>query len=505
MLTNSAVPPSAPRSLGRLVRRCAVAVAVGLAIAASLGGVPDAAGVTRQATVTINPAIQFQRIAGFGVSEGFGQAKALMSMPASVQKLVLSLLYSPTRGAGLTILRNEISADKGFTIEPRAPSSPTAKPSYLTLAEVDQDQGQLWFAKQIKADYGVSDVFADAWSAPGFMKTNDSPFYRGTVCGVPGASCTRGDWRQPYAEYLVQYAKDYAAAGVPLTYVGPENEANPPPSGARPAAGSPPQDSMSMSAAQTANFMVVLGQALGRAGLSTRAECCASIGWDWAQEYAAAIEADKAANAATALFTSHGYFYPPNTPLKGWSKPVWQTEWAPFDTGPFDPTWDDGSLLSGFTWAQNIYTGLTKANLGAFLYLWGANTSTTTITGPNTGLVDVKGDTVATSGRLWAFASYSRFIRPGAVRIGTATSGGAGLEVSAFRNSGGSIEVIVLNSAHIRQVVSFSLRGIGAAHVAPYLTDTTHQLSAQTPITPRNGSFTANLPPRSLVTYDIRS
>ena len=48
------------------------------------------------------------------------------------------------------------------------------------------------------------------------------------MCGVPGASCKSGDWRQAYANYLVQYAKDYAAAGVPLTYVGPENETNPP-------------------------------------------------------------------------------------------------------------------------------------------------------------------------------------------------------------------------------------------------------------------------------------
>jgi O-glycosyl hydrolase len=69
-------------------------------------------------TVTINTAEQYQRIAGFGVSEGFGQAKTLMNMPASVRKQVLSLLYRPTRGAGLTILRNEISADRGFTIEP---------------------------------------------------------------------------------------------------------------------------------------------------------------------------------------------------------------------------------------------------------------------------------------------------------------------------------------------------------------------------------------------------
>ena len=37
------------------------------------------------------------------------------------------------------------------------------------------------------------------------------------------------------------------------------------------------------------------------------------------------------------------------------------------------------------------------------------------------------------------------------------------------------------------------------------LTDTTHNLAAQTPITLKNSAFTATLPPRSLVSYDIRS
>jgi len=491
MLANPKVLLRALRTFGRLVALTATAVA-DVALAISLGTVPNAAGVTGQATVTINAAKQYQRIAGFGVSEGFGQAKTVMDAPASIQKQVLSLLYSPKHGAGLTILRNEISADASFTIEPAAPSSPNAAPSYLSLAEVDQDQGQLWFAKQIKADYGVSDVFADAWSAPAFMKTNNSAILGGTLCGVPGASCTSGDWRQAYANYLVQYAKDYAAAGVPLTYVGPENEPTI----------APPQDSMIMSPTQTANFMEVLGATLAPSGLSTRAECCASIGWDYAQQDAVAIEIDKAANTATALFTSHGYFVAPDSALRGWSKPVWETEWAPFGFQRWDPAWDDGSLSSGFTWAQNIAKGLTTANLGAFLYLWGA--STTSMTGPNTGLLEVKGNTVATSGRLWAFASYSRFIRPGAVRIGTMTSD-PGLKVSGFRNSDGSIAVVVLNSARSRQVATFSLPGLDGAHVTPHLTDTSHKLSAQTPITVNNEAFTATLPPRSLVSYDIRA
>jgi O-glycosyl hydrolase len=226
VLANAGLIPRALRILGRLVA-CGAAAMVPVLAAGCGSGAPGASstGSSSSATVTISAARRYQRVAGFGVSEGFGQAKTLRSAPASVQKQVLSLLYSPTRGAGLTILRNEISADKGFTIEPKAPSSPTAKPSYLTLSEVGQDQGQLWFAKQITADYGAS-VFADAWSAPAFMKTNDSAINGGTLCGVPGANCKSGDWRQAYADYLVHYAKDYAAAGVPLTYVGPENEGN---------------------------------------------------------------------------------------------------------------------------------------------------------------------------------------------------------------------------------------------------------------------------------------
>jgi glucuronoarabinoxylan endo-1,4-beta-xylanase len=481
------------RPLGYRAAWCATAT-VALLVAGCGGGSSAGSRTASSSTavVTINAAAQYQRIAGFGVSEGFGQARTLMGAPASVQRQVLSLLYSPTRGAGLTILRNEISADKGFTIEPRAPGSPTGQPSYLTLAKVDRDQGQLWLARQIKSDYGAT-VFADAWSAPGFMKTNHSAILGGTLCGVPGARCASGDWRQAYADYLVRYARDYAAAGVPLSYVGPENETTI----------APAQDSMIISPAQTANFMAILGATLARSGLSTRAECCASISWSYAQQFAAAIEANHAANTATALFTSHGYFAAPDSPLRGWSKPVWQTEWAPFGSAPFDAAWDDGSPSSGFTWAQNIDKGLTAANLGAFIYLWGA--SMTGPTGPNTGLVEVKGNMVSGSGRLWAFASYSRFVRPGALRLGTRTSA-AGLEVSAFRNSDGSTAVIVLNTAHSPQAATFSLRGLGPAHaVTRYLTDATHQVSAQPPLPVSHSAFTATLPPRSLVTYDLRS
>ena len=60
------------------------------------------------------------------------------------------------------------------------------------------------------------------------------------------------------------------------------------------------------------------------------------------------------------------------------------------------------------------------------------------------------------SGRLWAFANYSRFVRPGAVRT-----------------------------------------------VTPYLTSTSSDTAAQATIGVSGGAFTATIPARSLVTYDI--
>ena len=415
--------PASARFITRISKLSKVlpVAAGGLLVAALVSLGPPALAAD---TASINGATTFQTITGFGASEGFGQASTVMDASSSVQQQVLKYLYSTSGGAGLTILRNEISADSGDTIEPSAPSSPTATPTYVPLSSIGDDQGQLWFAQQIKADDGVTNVFADAWSAPAFMKTSDSTDNGGAVCGLSGASCASGSWVQAYANYLKQYAADYAAAGDPLTYLGPENEANL----------STSYDSMQLSPAQTASVLDALGPTMASSGLSTRVECCATEGWNYAQQYAAAIEADPTASADTAVFTSHGYTEAPTTPLSGWSKPAWETEWSTFDS--WDPAWDDSSDASGLTWAQHIFAGLDSSNLSAFLYWWGSTTPSAN--GDNEGLVEINGSTVTPSGRLWAFGNFSDFVRPGAVRIGTSTSDG-NLTFDAFKNTNGTV------------------------------------------------------------------
>jgi O-glycosyl hydrolase len=440
-------------------------------------------------TATVNGGTTFQTITGFGASEAFGEAATVMNASSAVQTQALNLLYGTSGGAGLTILRNEISADSGDTIEPTAPSSPSAAPSYVSLASIDQDMGQLWFAQQIKGRFGVTNVFADAWSAPAFMKTNDETDNGGAVCGMSGAACSSGNWEQAYANYLRQYAADYAAAGDPLTYVGPENEANL----------STSYDSMQITPAQTAQFLDVLGPTM--AGTGTGVECCATEGWDYAQQYAAAIEADPTASADTAVFTSHGYTEAPTTPLSGWSKPAWETEWSTFET--WDPAWDDGTDAAGLTWAQHIFAGLDSANLNAFLYWWGSTTPSEN--GDNEGLIQINGSTVTPSGRLWALGNFSDFVRPGAVRVGASTSDG-NLTMDAFKNTNGTVSVVVLNTGSSPDTVSYSLSGTGTpngATVTPFLTNASNDIAAQPTTSVSGGAFTGTIPARSLETYVV--
>jgi hypothetical protein len=209
---------------------------------------------------------------------------------------------------------------------------------------------------------------------------------------------------------------------------------------------------------------------------------------------------DPTAAANLGIFTSHGYTAPPNSTITSiGSRHAWETEWTPSaNENNWDPAWDDGTDASGFTWANRIYTGLTSANLSAFNYWWGANTSNS-----NSGVVELSGSTVTPAARLWAFANYSRFMRPGAVRV-SGTSSDSNLDVTAVKNTDGTYTVVVLNTASSSISASIALQNVGAAFAAtPYLTNGSNNTAQQATIAINGGAFAATIPARSLVTYKI--
>lgn len=190
----------------------------------------------RSTTVTINTRKTYQRFDGMGFCEAFQRGTQIYgadSLSRANTERVLDLLLSNTTGAGMTILRNGIGSsltnpyDLMKSIETISPGSPNAPPNYDWQGTIKPgfglDNGQLRLTKDALAR-GARTVYADAWSAPGFMKNNSNDSYGGYLCGVSGIECTTGDWRQAYADYLVQYLKYYEQEGVNIDYVGFLNE-----------------------------------------------------------------------------------------------------------------------------------------------------------------------------------------------------------------------------------------------------------------------------------------
>ncbi|MCL6537196.1 MAG: cellulose binding domain-containing protein, partial [Acidothermus sp.] len=436
--------------------------------------------------ITIDGNTRLQTIDGFGISEAFGQASAVMAAPTNVQDQIFSLLFSTTTGAGFTILRNLIPSDPNHTIEPTSPGSPAATPSYRDIGD---DWGQLPFTQKA-ITYGVDTIYANAWGAPGFMKTNGSDSNGGTLCGVPNATCASGDWRQAYANYLVQYLRDYKNAGIDIDYVGFENEPNLQVS----------YSGMLMTPEQSADFVKVFGPTLAQSGLATKMTCCDAEGWQQAPSYANAIISDSVANGYVSLITSHGYTGAPTSPLPSGGKHVWQTEWSTFES--WDPAWDDNSAASGLTWADHIYVALTAANLNGFLYWWG--TATPQTNGDNESLILLNGTTVTPAARLWAMAGFSRFVRPGSVRLGTTNQNG-NLDAVAFQTPAGQTVLVVLNKANSAQQIGISPTNLGNPTTAVgYLTNTANTLTQQPTLSrSAGGIFVDTVPARSMETYVI--
>jgi glucuronoarabinoxylan endo-1,4-beta-xylanase len=463
--------------------------AAGTATASS--GTPAQAAASAPA-VTVDGGTRYQRIDGFGFTEAFQRSNILhgsQGLSAANQAKVLDLLFGTQGGAGFSILRLGIGSssndvfDNMESIEPASPGSPGSPPNYVWDGS---DNSQVWLSQQAMR-YGVRQIYADAWSAPGYMKTNGSDSGGGYLCGVTGTSCASGDWRAAYARMLAQYAWFYRQAGVPISLIGFLNEPGL----------STTYASMLSNGTQAASFIPFLAQALRARGLSTRIACCDTEGWAAGQQDIAQILAGSGNNTAArdlAVATSHGYTSQPTSPLTT-ARTAWETEWANFD--PWDPAWDDGTAGDGYTWAGNVLSTLTSGNASAFLYWWGASSSTA-----NSGLIRLQGDSYQTSSRFWALAAFSRFIRPGAVRIG-ATSADPGITTAAFRNTGGPVVAEMLNTTTSAVTTDLDLHGLPAHGTArEYLTNGSDSLT-QTAAAPAGPRMAVQLPARSLVTVII--
>ncbi|KAL3443352.1 glycoside hydrolase superfamily [Aspergillus insuetus] len=442
-------------------------------------------------TVSIDTGVKYQEIDGFGCSQAFQRAEDVFGkygLPKVNQTFVLDLLFDKEAGAGFTILRNGIGSSNTSTsnlmnsIEPYSPGSPSAKPKYVWDG---YDSGQFPLAQEAYSR-GLNSLYSNAWSAPAYMKTNLDENYGGYLCGVTNTSCASGNWMQAYANYLVQYIRFYELHEVDVTHLGFLNEPQLAPTYA----------SMLSDGTQAADFIRVLAKMVKEAGLDVKLTCCDAMGWDLQKEMLPGLKAgpDPAINYLSVI-TAHGYDSAPtyrfDTDLK-----VWESEWADL-TGAFTPYtfFENGSEGEGMTWARRIQVALTDANVSAFLYWIGAENSTT-----NSGLINMINTEVIPSKRFWAFAQFSRFVRPGARRVSASSSQDA-VTASAFVNSDGVLAAQLINNG--TQAYNFKLRVRGlenSDYLRPYITNNQHDIEPLSLLKVNsNGQVSGNIPARSML------
>ncbi|KAH0431524.1 cellulosome enzyme [Colletotrichum camelliae] len=443
-------------------------------------------GAFARGQITVDTSSKLQKIDGFGFSQAFGRAKEFQNAPSALQKEALDLLFSTDKGAGFSIIRNRIgSGGKGDSILPTSPGSPSGKPTY---SWDDDDRGQVWFTKQA-VSYGVKQIYADAWSAPGFMKTSGNEATAGYLCGTTGHTCSSGDWRQAYADFLVQYVRYYQQAGLNVTHLGFLNEPDFSPGYS--------QMQISFNAQEANSFIPTLSKAVQAAGLKTKLTCCDAVGWGSTVKYTNALVAG-GMESYLGLITSHTYSGDANTALDT-KLASWVTESG--ITNPYDLTWyKNGGATEGMTWANKIAVGIINAKLSAYLYWEGFELKQLQ---SDSHLIDTEdGKTATPSANFWAFAMWSRHIRPGAQRLATSGMVASDVLTAAVQNADGSVVVVFTNNGSAAKAASMSFKGFTPKAASAWVTDNSHKFDT-TQATLSGSGVSVSVPSKGVVTVKL--
>jgi len=346
----------------RLTASCSLLATAAAATAATALAGPTVLDPRQANTITVDLSRTFQTMDGFGFSLAFQRANLITNMSDKTkQRELLDLLFNRTTGAGFSIVRNGIGSstdsrsDLMNSIQPQNPGGPKATPKYVWDGK---DSGQLFVSQEAVRTYGVTSIYANAWSPPGYMKTNNNENNGGTLCGSPGATCSSGDWRQAYADYLVQYVRFYAQEGVNITHLGFLNEPDYSPSyaGAR------------ANGQQAADFVKMLHATLAERGLADKVgiTCCDTMGWGAGTQMLSAIRS-AGAEGQLSTFTSHTYTGGPSGGLNA-RVPAWLSEQCDLN-GQWSTAWySNGGAGDGLTWANNIYSAVVNNNISGYIY-----------------------------------------------------------------------------------------------------------------------------------------
>lgn len=165
-------------------------------------------------SVFVYPELQFQTLVGIGGAITDASAEVFAKLSAPVQEALLNAYFDTTDGIGYNLVRVPIhSSDfssESFTYV-------TATDAALSTFSIDHDrQYRLPMLARVQEKTGDQMVlYASPWSPPPFMKTNGSMLQGGKL--IPEYA---GSWAQYYVRFIQEYEKE----GFPVWGITIQNE-----------------------------------------------------------------------------------------------------------------------------------------------------------------------------------------------------------------------------------------------------------------------------------------
>lgn len=382
-------------------------------------------------TITVVPSTTYQTITGFGASLTDSSAWLVANSPLRSQ--IMTKLFDPANGIGLDFLRQPIGASDfsrslfSYDDMPVGQTDPT-------LANFSIAHDQAYILPVLKQALSINPsitIMATPWSPPGWMKTSGS---------MVGGTLNSADY-QVLADYLTKFIQAYDAAGVPISLITPQNEPEYSPSN---------YPGSTLTASQEASLIGNnLGPDLRKAGLSTKI-----IGYDhnWNDStFPETVLGDPTAGPYTAGVAWHCYAGDPSAQTTVHdaypNKDTYFTECSGSQSSntanTFSDTldWQTENLIIGATrdWAKTVTTWNMALDPSG-----GPSMNCTTCTAAVT--VNNSAGTATYNAEYYVLGQASKFVKPGAVRIGSNTFGSGNLEDVAFQNPDGSDALIALNA-----------------------------------------------------------
>jgi glucosylceramidase len=165
--------------------------------------------------VSVDPAVRFQTIVGFGGAFTEAAAVTLEKMSEMNQKKILDAYFSKDHGLGYSLCRTHIQSCD-FSLGNYAYADVDGDVE-LKRFSIDRDhQALLPMIKRAQTIAGrPMHLFASPWSPPAWMKTTARMNEGGKL--LP-------QYRQAWADYFVRYIREYEKQGVPIWGVTIQNE-----------------------------------------------------------------------------------------------------------------------------------------------------------------------------------------------------------------------------------------------------------------------------------------